>query len=86
MKDLRRHHECKNLVCGFHLLLSPCCRAECDPSANHGQTDAVTAISNLENDGVKADLLATQTFTRKFWLMIGPAAIAMGPITQKPIC
>jgi hypothetical protein len=41
------------------------------------KTDAVTAISNLENDGVKADLAGDPAFY---------AAIAMGPITQKPIC
>jgi hypothetical protein len=48
------------------------------------ETDAVRAISNLENEGVKADLAATRTFTRKFWLRIGPGAIAMEPISQKP--
>ena len=36
------------------------------------KTDAVTAISNLENDGVKCRFgWRTQPFTRKLWLMTG---------------
>src|SRR6266478_5466267 len=46
--------------------------------------DVVTAISNLENDAVRADLAGDQPFTRKFWLRIGPGAIAMEPFTPKP--
>ena len=49
------------------------------------KADVVTAISNLENDGVKADFgRRTQPFTKKFLLRIGPGAIAMEPTTPKP--
>jgi hypothetical protein len=47
--------------------------------------DVVTAISNLENDAVKVDLAGDTAFTRKFWLRIGPGAIAMEPGTPKPM-
>ena len=46
--------------------------------------DVVTAISNLENDGVKADLAGDPAFYQKVLLRIGPGAIAMEPTTPKP--
>jgi hypothetical protein len=58
------------------------------PSVTRAQTgaeaDVVTTISNLENDGVKADLAGDPAFYHKFWLRIGPGAIAMGPTIPKP--
>ena len=48
------------------------------------KADVVTAISNLENDAVKADLTGDPAFTKKFLLRIGPGAIAMEPTTPKP--
>jgi hypothetical protein len=48
------------------------------------EIDAVRAISNLENDGVKADLTGDPEFYQKIWLRIGLGATAMEPTTQKP--
>jgi len=48
------------------------------------KADVVATITNLENDGVKTIWPATQPFTRKLWLRIGPGAIAMEPFTPKP--
>jgi hypothetical protein len=48
------------------------------------KADVVAAISDLENDGVKADLAGDPLFTKKFLLRIGPGAIAMEPTTPKP--
>jgi hypothetical protein len=58
------------------------------PSVTRAQTganaDVVTAISNLENDAVKADLAGDTAFYQKFWLRIGRGAIAMETGTPKP--
>ena len=50
------------------------------------KADVVTAISDLENDGVKAGFICRrlQPFTKTFLLRIGPGAIAMEPTTPKP--
>ena len=48
------------------------------------KTDVVTAISNLENDGVKADLAGDTAFCQKALAEDWTRAIATEPFTPKP--
>jgi len=59
--------------CGFHFLLSPCFAGLGVTRAQTGtKADVVATITNLENDGVKADLAGDTAFYQKLWLRIGP--------------
>ena len=66
MRKKENNYECKvPRVVDFTFCYRPVRRAECDASANRAKADVVTAISNLENDGVKADLAGDPAFYQK---------------------
>jgi len=57
----------------FTFCYSPCSQGWAVPEPQTGtKADVVPTITNLENDGVKADLAGDPAFTRKLWLRIGP--------------
>ena len=66
MRKKENNHECKvPRVVDFTFCFRPVRRVDCDPSANRAEADVVTAISNLENDAVKADLAGDPAFYQK---------------------
>ena len=48
-----------------------------------GNSDAVAAVTKLENDSVKADLANDKPFSRKFSPTIGPEVTVQAPGSRK---
>jgi len=84
VRKKENNYECKVPRVVISLLLSPCSQADVTQAQTGTMADVVAAITNLENDGVKADLAGDAAFYQKVLAEDWTRAIAMEPITAKP--